>query len=55
VQSDRNRDAAHAAYAFLADHVDDGIVLTGTSKPAHLRQNAMDFSAAARKQASRGA
>lgn len=55
VQSDKSPDAAHAAYAFLARHVGDGIILTGTGKPAHLRENAMDFAAAVKKQASRGA
>lgn len=43
------RDAAQSAYAFLCDHVDAGVVLTGTGKPAHLRQNAVNFLAAASK------
>lgn len=48
VSPDAALDAARAAFAFLADHVDDGIVLTGTGKPAHLRQNAAGFLAAVR-------
>jgi hypothetical protein len=55
VQSDRSQDAARAAYAFLASCVDDGVVLTGTGKPAHLRQNAIDFAAAVENPTSRGA
>lgn len=43
VPSDNGQDASRAAYAFLVDHVDDGIVLTGTGKPAHLRQNVVSF------------
>lgn len=43
VQSDTDQKAGSAAFAFLKNHVNDGIVLTGTSKPTHLRQNAVAF------------
>jgi aryl-alcohol dehydrogenase-like predicted oxidoreductase len=44
---DGGLNAAKAAYGFVAAHVGEGIVLTGTGKPAHLRQNATNFLAAA--------
>lgn len=41
-----SEDAARAAFAFLGRHLDNGIVLTGTSKIVHLEQNVAGFAAA---------
>jgi aryl-alcohol dehydrogenase-like predicted oxidoreductase len=46
VQSHEGQDLGKAAFAFLKDHVGDGIVLTGTGKPTHLRENVASFNAA---------
>ena len=46
VQSHEGQDLGKAAFAFLKHHVGDGIVLTGTGKPTHLRENVASFNAA---------
>ncbi|MCG5238426.1 aldo/keto reductase [Azospirillum doebereinerae] len=39
-------DAARTAFAFIGRHLADGVVLTGTSKLAHLEANVASFAAA---------
>ena len=51
VQSHEGQDPGKAAFAFLKRHVGDGIVLTGTGKPTHLRENVASFNAAVSAQA----
>ncbi|MBP2299808.1 aldo/keto reductase [Azospirillum picis] len=46
VGPDADGDAARSAFAFIARHLADGIVLTGTGKVAHLEANAASFAGA---------
>lgn len=43
--------AARAAFRFIAEHVEQGIVLSGTGKATHLRENMAAFEGAVRAEA----